>query len=130
MRLLEMKTKVISTIILLFMLWVTNPARACACPDEVKNTASTLSAAVLQAEPSDLCTDCGHKRSCCSTHPELAVTGGAVIELRQAIQIVVFAAYQSTFAFQQAPKKHNRLRAPPLIVKQVTPFTSKQVLLI
>ncbi|MHA4926832.1 hypothetical protein, partial [Enterococcus faecium] len=81
-----------------------------------------------QAEPSDLCTDCGHKRSCCSSRPELAVTGCGIIELRHAAEIVIFSVYQSVFAFDEAPKKHNRLRAPPLLVTQITPYASMQVL--
>jgi hypothetical protein len=58
------------------------------------------------------------------------MTGGAVFELRQTIQAFVLVAYHSNWAVQPTRRKEERLRAPPPLIKQLTPFSAKQVLLV
>jgi hypothetical protein len=129
-RLLEMKTKFVSAIFLLLLVWVTSPGRTCICPDEIKNVSAVVSAVMLHSAPGDLCPDCGHKRSCCSAHHELAIIPGGAVEIPEAVQLAPAQVPYSTFVFQLAPKKHRRLRAPPVLVQQFTPFSAKKVLLI
>lgn len=130
MRRLEMKTKFVSAIFLLLLVWVTSPGRACICPDEIKNASAVISAVVLQTAPGDLCPDCGHTRSCCSTHQDLAMTAGCAVEIPDATKVATVQVFDLIFAFQPEPKKHQHLRAPPLLVQQLTPFSAKKLLLI
>lgn len=129
-RRLQMKTKFVSAIFLLLLVWVTSPSRACICTDEIKNASAVISAVVLKTAPKDLCSDCGHTRSCCSSHQELAVTAGSAVEIPDATKVATVQAPDLTFAFRTEPKKHQHLRAPPLLLQPLTPFSAKKVLLI
>jgi hypothetical protein len=124
-----MTTKFISAIFLLLLVWATSIDRACICLEEVQD-AHAIAAVVIQAVPSDLCPDCGHPRSCCSTHQEFAKATGYSVEISESIQVTTANAFDSLLPFQPWPKKHQHLRAPPFLVQQLTPFSAKQVLLI
>lgn len=130
MRLLEMITKFVSTILLFILIWATSNSGACICPENIKSPQSSLTSCQSLDSVGDLCAECGHTRSCCSSHQEVVMTTGCSLDLPESILVITSRASDIAFAVDEQFKHLAYLRAPPLSVPQVTPVASKQVLLI
>ncbi len=130
MRLLEMITKFVSTIVLFILVWATSTNGACICPENFNSLQSSLTSRQSLEPVGDLCANCGHARACCASHQEVVMTTGCSLELPELILVIASQAFDLTLAAGGTHRHLSYLRAPPVKVPQLTPVTSKQVLLI
>jgi hypothetical protein len=69
-----MKTNPIFISLLILALWFCTSFRPCACSEELKKTVIEV-ASINHA--GDLCSDCGHTKTCCFTHKDLPIIGSS-----------------------------------------------------
>ncbi|HEY9758771.1 MAG TPA: hypothetical protein V6C97_26625 [Oculatellaceae cyanobacterium] len=126
----EMKTNPIFISLLILALCVGTSLRPCVCPEELSKT---IAAVATINHAGDLCTDCGHTKTCCFTHKTLPIVGSsasaASLDADLATGILQYARCVEVCRWSSVRIGSMGNRAPPWTVKP-TLFEMHQQLLI
>lgn len=127
-----MKTKAICIILLTFLSFLRASSHSCVCsPPQSLNSATALVTAAAIDRTLDVCTDCGHTKSCCFEQQDLELAGSDI----KAIDIQVIASIEACLCVESKilPKETAGSRflnkAPPWSLVQ-TPFSLHQKLVV
>lgn len=126
----EMKTNPIFISLLILVLSVCTSLRPCACPEELKKT---IAAVATINHAGDLCSDCGHTKTCCFTHKDLPILGSSASAVSLDADLIA-GQLQCVRTVEVCRRSGERIgsignRAPPWSVKP-TLFEMHQQLLV